>query len=238
MPVCVRDNGHVPRQRPTLSPGAAAAAAWLVAVALVAIMRVTVGWPAPGDLAASPDALERGHLWLLATSALVIEGPPVVQIGATAVLIWVIVHRFGAPTFWWAAVAGHVGSTLAVYAGIALVWLFDAHAVRDVTDAPDYGISAVWAACMGAVCVAGAAGALHRARLATALGAGCLVTFLVLVPADGEVSDFEHLVAFLAGAAVAARALHHERRGDADPLRPTRLPSLRRRPRAAARAGR
>jgi hypothetical protein len=234
----LRDNGRVPRQRPTLGLGAAMAAAWLAAVALLAITRVTVGWPSPGDLAASPDALERGQLWRLPTSALVIEGPPVVQIGATALLIWIVVHRFGAPTFWVAAVAGHVGSTLAVYTGIALVWLVDAHAVRHVTDAPDYGISAVWAACMGVVCVAGAAGALRRARLATALGAGCLLTFLVLVPADGEISDFEHLVAFLAGAAVAARALHHERRGDAHALRPSRLPSLRRRPRAAARPAR
>jgi hypothetical protein len=154
------------------------------------------------------------------------------------VLIWVVVHRFGAATFWATAVAGHVGSTLAVYAGIGLVWLVDAHAVRNVTDAADYGISAVWAACVGVVCVAGAAGALRRARLATALGAGCLLTFLVLLPADGELADFEHLVAFLAGAALAARALHHERRGDADPLWPPRLPSLRRRPRAAARAAR
>ena len=234
----MRNNGRVPRQRPTLGPGAIAAAAWLAAVALLALTRVTWGWPAPHDVAASPDALERGRLWLLATSAFVIDGPPVVQIGATAVLIWVVVHRFGAGTFWATAVAGHVGSTVAVYAGIALVWLFDAHAVRNVTDAPDYGISAVWAACVGVICVAGAAGELRRARLATALGAGCLLTFLVLLPADGELADFEHLVAFLAGAALATRALHHERRGDADALRPARLPSLRRRPHAPARAAR
>src|SRR4051812_37988543 len=193
---CVRDNGPVPRQRPILGPGAVAAAAWLAAVALVALTRVTAGWPAPRELAVSPDALERGRLWLLATSALVIQGPAALQIAGTAVLIWVVVHRFGAARFWATAVAGHVGSTFAVYAGIGLVWLVDAHAVRDVTDAPDYGISAVWAACMGVVCMAGAMGALTRPRLATALGAGCLLAFLVLLPADGELSDVEHLVAF------------------------------------------
>jgi hypothetical protein len=234
----VRDTGRVPRQRLTVGPGAALAVAWLAAVAVLALTRATAGWPAPHELAASPDALERGRLWLLATSALVVQGPPVLQLAGTAVLVWVVVHRFGAATFWATAVAGHVCGTLAVYAGIGLVWLVDAHAVRHVTDASDYGISAVWAACMGVVCVAGAAGALPRARLATGVGAGCLLVFLVLLPADGELSDVEHLVAFLAGGALAARALHHGRRADADALRPPRLPSLRRRPRAAARAAR
>ncbi|HMJ32908.1 MAG TPA: hypothetical protein VK501_03235 [Baekduia sp.] len=228
----------MPRQRLTQGLGAASAVAWLAAVAALALARATAGWPAAHELAASPDALERGRLWLLGTSALVVQGPPVLQIAGTAGLIWVVVHRFGAATFWATAVAGHVGGTLAVYAGIGLIWLVDAQAVRHVTDASDYGISAVWAACIGVVSVAGAAGALPRARLAASLGAGCLLAFLVLLPADGELSDVEHLVAFLAGAALAARALHHERRGDADPLRPPRLPSLRRRPRAAARAAR
>jgi hypothetical protein len=211
---------------------------WLGVVATLAVTRVAAGWPHPGALATSPDALEHGRLWLLVSSALVIEGPPVVQTAGTAFLAWMIVRRFGAGLFWAAALLGHVGTTVVVYAAIGALWLVDAHAVRAVTDVADYGISAVWASCAGVVCVAGARGELPRPRLAIGIGVICLLGFLVLVPANGELSDVEHLVAFAIGAALAARALHHCRRADADPVRPSGLPPVRRRARAAADAAR
>jgi hypothetical protein len=217
---------------------ALAGVAWLTIVVAVAVARALSGWPEPGSLAASPDALEHGRLWLLATSSLVIEGPAVAQIAGVAFLGWVLVRRFGAGMLWATAIAGHVVATMSVYAGVALVGLMDAHAVRSVTDAADYGISAVWAACAGAVCVAGLMGELPRPRLAVALGVALLLAFAVLVPANGELSDVEHLVAFVTGAALAVRALHHGARAHGDPLRPARLPSLRRRSRAAADAAR
>ncbi|QEC49491.1 hypothetical protein FSW04_19245 [Baekduia soli] len=222
----------------SMGPGAAAAVAWLAAVATLALTRAAWGVPRPATLAASPDALQHGRLWLLATSALIVDGPPVLQIAGTAVLVWVIIARFGARLFWVVAAAGHVISTLAVYSGIGVLGLVDAHAVRNVADTEDYGISAIWAACLGALLVAALRGRLPRGRPVIVLGVACLLTFVVLVPAQGELSDFEHLVAFTAGAACAAAALHHAGSAPRGPLRPSRLPSLRRRPRAAARAAR
>jgi hypothetical protein len=225
----------VPRQRPTLGPGAAAAAVWLGVVVVIAALRGATGWPAPASLACSADALAAGKLWLLPASALVVQGPaPALQIAGTALLAWVVVHRFGAATFWGVAIAAHVGSTLLSYAGVGAVWLVDRHAASPVVDVADYGISAIWAGCVGAIAVAGALGALPRPRLALAVGTACLLTFVVLVPANGELSDWEHLVAFVAGAAVAFWSLHHAGDAHVDALRPPRVPSLRRRAGAVA----
>jgi hypothetical protein len=202
---------------------------------VLAVLRAATGWDAPDALAASPDALAAGRVWLLPASGLIVAGAvPALQLASTALLVWVVVHRFGGAVFWGVAIAGHVGATVAAYTGILLVWLVDAHAARHVVAQPDYGISAVWAACAGAIAYAGLRGELRRSRLVAGLGAACLLTLLVLVPANGELSDIEHLLAFAGGGAVAALALHHGRRADRHPLRPSRLPSLRRRPRAAS----
>jgi hypothetical protein len=223
-------------RRPPL-PGAAALAAgvWLGVVAGLAVVRAATGWAAPGVLAASPDALAAGRVWLLPSSGLIVAGAaPALQIAGTALLGWIVLRRFGGRVFWAVALAAHVGATLITYAAIGALWLVDAHAARPVLDVPDYGISAVWAGCAGALAAAGALGALARRRLALALGAACLLTFVVLVPADGELSDIEHLVAFAAGATVAALALHHGRGAHRLAVRPARLPSLRRRARPAS----
>lgn len=213
---------------------ALAAGAWLATVALLAALRAATGWAAPDALAASPQALVAGRVWLLPASGLIVAGAaPALQIAGTALLGWVVLRRIGARAFWAVAVVAHVGATLITYAAIGVLWLVDAHAARPFVDVPDYGISAVSAGCAGAVVVVGALGAPARRRPALALGAACLLTFAVLVPADGELADVEHLVAFTLGATVAALALHHGRGAHRLALRPARLPSLRRRPRPA-----
>jgi hypothetical protein len=217
------------------SPGTLAVVAWLATVAVLAALRGATGWAAPDALAASPDALMAGRLWLLASSGLIVAGAaPAVQIAGTALLAWIVLRRFGAPVFWAVAITAHVGATLVTYAAIGALWLADAHAARPVLEAPDYGISAVWAGCVGAIAAAGALGELGRRRLALALGTACLLALVVLVPAHGELADVEHLIAFAAGATVAALALHHGARAHRVPLWPGRLPSLRRRPRSAS----
>jgi hypothetical protein len=217
--------------RRSLRPGTLALVAWLGTVAVLAGVRAATGWAAADTLAASPDALATGRLWLLASSGVIVSGAlPALQIAAMALLAWMVLRRFGPRVFWAIAIAAHVGTTLITYAGIGALWLVDAHAARPVLQAPDYGISAVWAGCAGGLAVAGILGAPAHRRLALALGAACLLVFAVLVPADGELADVEHLVAFTVGATVAAVALHHGARAHRLPLRPARLSSLRRRP--------
>jgi hypothetical protein len=185
--------------------GGALAAAWLAVVGVLALTRELAGTPATGTLAASPRALAHGQVWRLFTSGLLVQGPVLLQLAGTAVLAGVLIQRFGGALFWLVAAAGHLGGALLVYAGVGLVWLVDRHAVREVAAAPDYGISAAWAACVGAIFVAGLRGLLPRARLAAGAGIGCLLAFLVLLPTSGELAGFEHLAAFLLGAAVMAR---------------------------------
>jgi hypothetical protein len=186
--------------------GGAVAAAWLALVATFAVARAAWGVPHPADLGSSPQAVLHGRLWLLLTSGLVIQGPALVQLLGTAVLVVVIVERFGGRLFWLVAAAGHLGATLIAYAGIGVLWLVHRRIVGGVATAPDDGISAVWAACVGAIGVAGLRGQLAHPRWVTGIAVGCLLTFVVLVPANGELSDVEHLLAFALGAGVAGVA--------------------------------
>jgi hypothetical protein len=227
-----RHNVRVNVRRP--SPASLAAGLWLGVVAALAVVRAATGWDAPDALAGSPETLAHGAVWLLGTSGLIVQGwVPAAQIAGTAVLVWVVVRRLGGRVFWLAALAAHVGATLVTYTGIAVAWLADPRDVRPLVATPDYGISAVAAGCLGVVAVAGALGALPRGRLAAALGSAALLGFLVLIPADGELYDVEHLLALLAGATVAAAALHDASGAHRLALRPPRMPSLRRRAHAA-----
>lgn len=190
---------------PRLTPAAALAAAWLVAVALVAALERTTHALSAAALACSPERLVHGAVWSLATSAVVIDGPPVGQLLMTALATAWAVAVLGGRGFWLVAVAGHIGATLLTYAGIAVLWLVVGARVEELVDAPDFGISAVWAALLGAlVVVEGRRGRGTRRRAAAAMGVVTLVTFVLLVPLDGELADVEHLLAFVAGALTAA----------------------------------
>jgi hypothetical protein len=190
------------------SPGALLAALWLAAVAAIAVLQAAGHGPSTAALACSPARLAAGHVWTLLSSALVIDGPPVVQIAGTAVVIGAVVYDLGAGALWAAALVGHLGATLAAYAGIGLLWLVARGSVRGIAHAPDFGISAVWAAALGALVVAAAWRPASHPRLGLALGALCLFTLVVLVPLHGELADVEHLLAFLLGGGVAAGVLH------------------------------
>jgi hypothetical protein len=184
-------------------PFAALIALWLACVAAIAIVRS--GDPnafAVHDLASSPAAVAAGRLWTLVTSAFIIDGPSVPQIVMTALVAAAVVRLGGAGTFALSAVAGHIGATLLAYLGIAAVSIVDPATAHGVVHAPDYGISAVWAASIGTLLVL-----VHRSgahpRVTAAIGVVLLVTFLALVEIDGELADVEHLLAFLIGVGVA-----------------------------------
>jgi hypothetical protein len=180
----------------------ATVALWLVCVAAIAVVRaVDPGQASVHALACSPEAMAAGRLWTLVTSGFIIAGPPVPQLLMTGIVAAVVVRLAGAGTWWLSAVAGHFGATFVAYAGIAAVYLVDRPTAEGVVHAPDYGISAVWAATTGTLLVL-----LHRAGVHPRLTAVCTVAllgaFVALVGIDGELADVEHLLAFLFGLAV------------------------------------
>jgi hypothetical protein len=178
--------------------GAALAAAWLVAVAVIAVVK---GPDTVRDLACAPAALWAGKLWTLPSSALIIQGPAVPQLLMTAALAAALVRACGGAVFWLVAAVGHVGATLIAYAGIGLVYLVARSTAEGVVHTHDYGISAVWAAAFGALAVIRMRRGEHP-RVTATWGLAILVLFALLVPIDGELADVEHLLAFLLGAGV------------------------------------
>jgi hypothetical protein len=180
--------------------GAALAAVWLVAVAVIAVLR---GPDTVADLACAPAALWAGKLWTLLSSALIIQGPAIPQLLMTAALAAALVRACGGAAFWVVAAAGHIGATLLAYAGIGLIYLVERSTAQGVLHAPDYGISAVWAAAFGALAVV-AMRRGHHPHITAAWSLAVLALFVVLVPVDGELADVEHLLAFVIGAGVMA----------------------------------
>lgn len=184
------------RSRRTATVAAALAGAWLLAVAVIAALD---DGDIVRDFACSPAALWAGKLWTLPSSALIIQGPPVPQLLMTGVLAAFLVRACGGAVFWLVALAGHIGSTLIAYAGIGLVYLVDQSTADGVVHAPDFGISAVWAAAFGALAVVAMRRGDHP-RVTVAWSLAVLALFVVLVPVDGELADVEHLLAFGLGA--------------------------------------
>jgi hypothetical protein len=108
----------------------------------------------------------------------------------TGVLAW---RAVGPARMVAAAVVGHVGATLVAYAGLGLLRAVDPHAGSGVLDAPDYGVSCVFAAWLG---VSAARGQSRLARTGAAAAIGVLAI-------GGDLAAFEHLLAAVAGYVVA-----------------------------------
>jgi hypothetical protein len=183
-------------------------AAYVLAIAVFEIMRRTVGFPEPSDFALTPAALAEGKVWLLFTSALLVSGPPLLELAGLVLAIGVLARRDGPASFWRAGFAGHLGGTLTVYAAIGVLWVIARSTVRSAVYAPDYGVSAVWLGVLGAIFVSvlperrqHALGGLEKAALALCVTAAVVgAVFFDPVPAG------EHTLAFLIGAVVQASA--------------------------------
>jgi hypothetical protein len=186
------------RTRALRRTGAVLAAAWLVAVAVIAVFDDA---DIVRDLACAPAALWAGKLWTLPASALIIQGPAIPQLVMTGALAAALVRACGGAVFWLVAAVGHVGATLIAYAGIGLVYLVARSTAEGVVHTHDYGISAVWAAAFGALAVIRLRRGDHP-RVTAAWALAILALFVVLVPLDGELADVEHLLAFVLGAGV------------------------------------
>jgi hypothetical protein len=190
------------RARRLRSPGALLAGVWLATVfGISASLGFREGHLAD-VLASSPARLAAGDAWTLLGSALVIDGPAVPQILGAAVVIALLVQDYGPRVLWRTMLLGHVGATLLAYSGIGVLWLVARDDVRSVVHAPDYGISAIWAAALGAVAVAGARPPSSHPRFGLAVAVLGLLVLVALIPAHGELADVEHVLAFVLGAGV------------------------------------
>jgi hypothetical protein len=139
---------------------------------------------------ASAEAVARGRLWLLLTSALAAQPPlPFVQVVGTAAVAALVSRRLGVRAWWRAALAGHVGSALIAY---ALIFLAGAQSAA--TNA-DYGVSCVLGASLGALLTT-------RDRLGRVVG---VVGALALLPLSLSWLGLEHPLAVALGA-LSARA--------------------------------
>lgn len=155
-----------------------------------------------GSLSASPQRIAHGKLWLLVTNAGLVQRPVALSLFAFVVLIFFTPYYCGTRVFVIAAVVGHVGSTLLSYALVGSVHLVDAHAVRDVVAYPDYGVSAIQAAWIGAI--AATAWRRHpmiRSRLLVVAGCLAVTAIAVSVRSDLTLLDTDHVFAFAIGAA-------------------------------------
>lgn len=102
-------------------------------------------------VAATPESISDGRIWLLATSAVLADRPAVASILGFLVVGLAALWLCGARVTWLAAVTGHVLSALIVYVALGFVRLLEPAAFEHLLRLPDYGTSAVIAAWIGAI---------------------------------------------------------------------------------------
>lgn len=181
-----------------------AAVGFLCTVVVFETLRHVAGISTQAELAASPAAISQGKLWLLVTSALLVNGPSLLELPGLFVAVALLIRRHGAVSFWRVAPVAHVGSTLIAYAGIGLLWLTDRASANGPAHRLDYGISGIWLGVLGAL-FAGSWLAFCRHE-STSLG--WLILGVCLGAAAGGFFFFslllgtEHLLAFALGAVV------------------------------------
>jgi membrane associated rhomboid family serine protease len=157
------------------------------------------------SLASSPHAIAEARLWSLVTSALLVSSPLFWSLLSFALFGALTLRFCGSRVLVVSALAGHIGSTLVVYALLALTRTFDPHAFETLLKAPDYGVSAVSAAWLGAMASVSwrARNATWRRKVATALVVAGVALFGVFLRRHVGFFDLEHVVAFAIGVAVA-----------------------------------
>ncbi len=157
------------------------------------------------DLASSPHAVADARLWSLVTSALLVSSPLFWSLVSLAVFCALTLRLCGVRVLLISAFAGHVASALVVYALLAVTRAFDPRAFEAVVNAPDFGVSAVsaaWLGAMASIAWRGGNGTLWR-RIATALAVVAVAAFGWILRGHLNFLDLEHVVAFAIGAVLA-----------------------------------
>jgi putative copper export protein len=208
-------------------PELAVIAYFLVAGAIAALPAITGVSQASIEsaMAFSPADLVAGKLWRLPLSGLVVDGEIWVQLPLLAAVAAVLVATAGGRLFWRVAIAAHIGSTLLAYAVVGSLAVTAPSVTHAVISEPDFGISCIWAGCLGALAIT-AARRSGRKRVAFVLFAGIALLTAVPIGLDGlgaegfvtagtlDLSPLEHVLAFGIGVLVANTALR------ASPARP------------------
>jgi hypothetical protein len=109
------------------------------------------GFLSTAAVSASPSRVAHGDLWLLATSGLVVQRPIALSLVSFVALAVLVVVVCGSRVLWLSAVVGHVLSTVIAYGLLAAVRFADRTAFASLQHAPDYGVSAIAAAWLGAI---------------------------------------------------------------------------------------
>jgi len=163
--------------------------------------------------------LIQGQWWRLATSGLIIQGPAVPQILAIAVLGGAGIYFGGSWLFWRTAILGHVVGTMVAYGAFSVLWLANHAAANRFLTNPDYGVSLIWCAALGAFASwswLGSRGELRRpVHPVPAILTG--VVMVIVVTYSDPMAAVQHVVAYLVGLAIIAtadrsRSLHRQRR--------------------------
>jgi hypothetical protein len=178
----------------------------LTVSAFTALSRV--GLISVGSLAASPRRIANGHVWLLFSSAIVVDRPVVASVVSFAALASVALLVCGSRVLWLSALLGHTCSTLLAYVGLGALQTLDAESFHSALVAPDYGVSAISAAWLGAIA---ASAWISRCRApsqkaAVALACAGVALFAWMLRGDLTALDSEHVFAFAFGAAIAWRS--------------------------------
>jgi hypothetical protein len=160
-----------------------------------------------GTLASSPRSSGEGKVWLLLTSAFVADKPTAASLLAFAAFAIAVLVMCGPRLLWASALAGHLGSAVAVYAAIAAARAVVPTAFENVLSLSDYGTSAMIGAWLGAL-AAVAWMRWPRAGPRLCVVAFCTVSAGVGWACDSNLTflDMEHGVAFAIGIGVASGA--------------------------------
>jgi hypothetical protein len=153
---------------------------------------------------ASATRIAAGQVWVLPMSALVVARPVLIGLAVFVVLALATLRICGARTFWLAAALGHAGATLLVYGIIGSTQLVDVGAFARAAATPDFGVSAIQGAWVGAITATAwaRAGVGYRDRSLVAAGVCALAGVGWWLHPDPSILTTEHLFAFFIGCAL------------------------------------
>jgi hypothetical protein len=184
-----------------------AGVAALTAAAGVVTVASRLGWIGISHLAATPNAIAKGKVWLLLTSGVVADRPWLASLIGFAIVAFAALSVASVRVVVLAALAGQVLATLAVYGFLGLAREVHPGAFHTLLNTQDIGLSAIIAAWIGVV----AQTFWYRYRslrshVLNVLGCvGCALIGFAFRP-NLTALDTEHLVAFALGVLIASSA--------------------------------
>jgi hypothetical protein len=182
------------------------ASAVVVVVVTAMTLASRAGLVSADALSASPQRIAHGKVWLLLSNALLVQRPLALCLFSFVLLIFLTPVVCGTRVFVASAVVGHIGSTLLTYALAGGVYAVDPGAVRDLVSYPDYGVSAIQAAWIGAIAATlwQRSGQTQRGRALVVAACLAVAGIAYAVRSDLTLLDTDHFFAFVIGATLAA----------------------------------